>query len=619
MKQSVLLLSVFTTLLVAFFSLLGWFSQYNILERLDYNFIPMAPLTAICLLLIGACILFHVYKPEQKLVVFACGLFILFFLVDLLLSWVGISFIQIEKKLIKVPDLIGVVPTGRMSPITSFLFLMSVISVMAITSRRYVFEKLAGVLNSIAFTVTLVLLIGYLYNSPLLYGQEIIPVALSTSICFFLITVALFDILSRDVFPLNLFFGGSTHARLLRVFLPLTAFLILAGGAMQLYLRANYPINEALVLSIMALASVLIVALVTLLKAQVISNQIEKAEAEKKRMVSIIEATSDMIGIFDKLGAPTYLNSRLRNTANIDKDSNISQLHISDFFADDQYSSVFLSALATAEKTGEWIGEIQVKTAHGKPIPVSLLTYYQSSKNGYDDWYTIVARDISIQKEAQQVIEEFAYTVSHDLKEPLRMIRSFSKLLEKKYGDKLDEMAREYISFMDNASRKMGTLIDDLLQYSRVGRLHSEKQEIDTRQIIDEVIQLFEPEIKEKNAIINYHSLPVIRANPVLVKMLFQNLVGNALKYQKPGNTPQIIIRSEDLVDYWEFLISDNGIGIEKKYFEDIFMKFRRLHSEGEYRGSGMGLAICKKIVEQHQGTISVESEPGAGSVFHLH
>lgn len=221
-------------------------------------------------------------------------------------------------------------------------------------------------------------------------------------------------------------------------------------------------------------------------------------------------------------------------------------------------------------------------------------------------------------QETNRELERFASVASHDLKEPLRMIRSFMDLLDKKYSDQLDEKAQEYIQFAVDGARRMTTLIDDLLEFSRIGRKYTEFEEVDVNNLIEEILDYYTPSINEKNASVKVHKMPVVSGVPVSLKMVFQNLIDNALKYRKETVETVIEIEAKDQEEHWEFSVSDNGIGIEEKYLDQIFELFERLHASNEYPGTGMGLATCKKIVDQHGGEIWAESEPGKGSTIYF-
>jgi signal transduction histidine kinase len=214
-------------------------------------------------------------------------------------------------------------------------------------------------------------------------------------------------------------------------------------------------------------------------------------------------------------------------------------------------------------------------------------------------------------------LEQFAYVASHDLQEPLRTTSSFVELIRKQYYQKLDGNADKYIDYIIQASDRMKTLIKDLLDYSRIGR-EKKFEPVDCNIVFGEVMADLAKVIKENKAVIIANRLPLVYAFPTELKLLFQNLISNSIKFQKPGIAPKIDITANKENGYWHFSFRDNGIGIEKQYQQRIFIIFQRLHNRSEYEGSGIGLAHCKKIVELHGGKIWVESEAGKGSTFHF-
>jgi PAS domain S-box-containing protein len=215
-------------------------------------------------------------------------------------------------------------------------------------------------------------------------------------------------------------------------------------------------------------------------------------------------------------------------------------------------------------------------------------------------------------------LEQFAYVASHDLQEPLRMISSFLTQLEKKYHDILDEKGKQYIHFAVDGAGRMRQIILDLLEFSRVGRFDKEPEEIDTARLVEEVQSLFMNQISEKQAVVTIRPMPVIRTHRSPLRQVFHNLLGNALKYTHPEVAPHIVIGGEQGDTEYRFFVADNGIGIAPDYFEKIFILFQRLHSNKEYAGTGMGLALCKKIINNMGGRIWVESEEGKGSTFYF-
>ncbi|MFM2359371.1 MAG: hypothetical protein RLY16_1364 [Bacteroidota bacterium] len=214
-------------------------------------------------------------------------------------------------------------------------------------------------------------------------------------------------------------------------------------------------------------------------------------------------------------------------------------------------------------------------------------------------------------------LEQFAYVISHDLQEPLRMVKSFLELLTKKIANNLGETEKQYINFAVDGADRMRKLILDLLEYSRLSTRDHETERVDCNQIVKSVLNIFELKIQETQAIIHLSTLPTINGVRLKIQQLFQNLIGNALKYRK-DNQIEISIGFEELDDEWIFNIQDNGIGIDPKYFEKIFVIFQRLHARNEYEGTGIGLSICKKIVNQHGGKIWVNSKPQEGATFYF-
>ena len=214
-------------------------------------------------------------------------------------------------------------------------------------------------------------------------------------------------------------------------------------------------------------------------------------------------------------------------------------------------------------------------------------------------------------------LERFAYIASHDLQEPLRMVSSFLQLLQKRYQGQLDEKAVQYIHYAVDGAERMKALILDLLEYSRVGSGKETFGPVDMGEVMAEVGETFREKIIAVRARIEIDNLPVIDGDKVQMVQLLQNLIGNALKYRSE-DPPIIKIQGYDQPGYWKFSVHDNGIGIDPLFFEKIFVIFQRLHNKNDYSGTGIGLAICKKIVERHWGRIWVESVPAKGSVFHF-
>ena len=229
---------------------------------------------------------------------------------------------------------------------------------------------------------------------------------------------------------------------------------------------------------------------------------------------------------------------------------------------------------------------------------------------------TILKRTDELAKSNER-LERFAYIASHDLQEPLRMVTSYLQLLVKRYSNKFDQDGTEFIEFAVDGAKRMQILINDLLKYSRIGTKDKKFELVDLEKVLDNTLKNIEVIIEENEAIIIHSQLPVIVGDEVQISRLFQNLIGNAIKF-KGDRKPEIKITSEENDKFWKIKIEDNGIGIKEEYFDKIFQVFQRLHSRSEYPGTGIGLAICEKIVDRHNGMINVDSEYGKGTTFNF-
>jgi PAS domain S-box-containing protein len=218
-------------------------------------------------------------------------------------------------------------------------------------------------------------------------------------------------------------------------------------------------------------------------------------------------------------------------------------------------------------------------------------------------------------KRSNSELEQFAYVASHDLQEPLRMVSSYTQLLERRYQDKLDADAREFMGYVVDGAARMKQLIEDLLAYSRVGTKGRDFKPVDLERPLARALANLKAAIDESGAAVSFDPLPTLPVDEGQLAQVLQNLIGNALKFRSSA-APRIHVSSLEKEREWEVAVRDNGIGIEPQYFERIFMVFQRLHSKGEYPGTGIGLAIVKKVVERHGGRVRVESRPGEGSAF---
>ncbi len=299
---------------------------------------------------------------------------------------------------------------------------------------------------------------------------------------------------------------------------------------------------------------------------------------------------------------------------------------------------------STGELRYRQVSAAPVKDALGKIVgSVSVVRDITERKRVEDERERLLAERTAMLKEKSQVTEElmrsnreleqFAYVASHDLQEPLRMVSSFAALLREKFSGKLDETTNQYLAFTIEGAQRMQALVSDLLTFSRVSNQPKEPVVVDALVVLDQALANLNSIIIETKADVTHDNMPAVLATPVQLAQVFQNLISNAIKFKRPEVSPKIhvgvikVITPQEIASdpqlttkkspgFWRFSVSDNGIGIDPRFSNKIFQIFQRLHKSGKYPGTGIGLAICKKIVEQHGGRIWFESELGKGTTF---
>jgi len=346
------------------------------------------------------------------------------------------------------------------------------------------------------------------------------------------------------------------------------------------------------------------------------------------RYRGLLEAAPDAMVVVNQAGEIVLLNIRAEAQFGYSRDELLGQkvaAIIPEGFAERLIADGLRSAAdALAQQIGMGI-ELYGRRKDGSDFPIEIMLSPLESAEGM--LITAAIRDITLRKNAEiQVkelsrsndeLEQFAYIASHDLQEPLRMVTSYTQLLSRRYTGKLDSDADEFIAYAVDGATRMQRLIRDLLAYSHVGTKDIILLDIASESALDQALMNLRIAVEQSDAVVTHDPLPAVLADEVQLIQLFQNLVGNAIKYQKHGK-PAIHVSAlrGSRSERWKFFVRDNGLGIDAPYQEKIFGMFQRLHGRDEFSGTGIGLAICKKIVERHGGRISVESQLGRGSTF---
>jgi PAS domain S-box-containing protein len=362
-----------------------------------------------------------------------------------------------------------------------------------------------------------------------------------------------------------------------------------------------------------------------------LERALQRSAAAEARFRGLLEAAPDCVVIVDARGTIQMVNRQTEVLFGYPREELLGQpveMLMPDRFRGRHYSHRENYAHDPRTRPMGVGLELFGRRKDGSEFPVEISLSPMSTED--ESVVISIVRDVTPRKETEQrlraaamdlarsnaELEQFAYVASHDLQEPLRMVASYTQLLGRRYRGRLDPDADEFIGFAVDGARRMQDLINDLLAYSRVGTRALQVEEIDTGELVDQVIGDLAAAMADAGASVTRDELPRVRADGTQLRQLFQNLIANGIKFSRPDTPPQVHVSARRDHDAWTFFIRDNGIGIEAQYLDRIFVLFQRLHSRGEYPGTGIGLAICKKIVERHGGHIDVESQPRVGTTF---
>jgi PAS domain S-box-containing protein len=610
------------------------------------NIVPGLPAirfnAALCFILVGNLLLLASGKPGMR----RGGLFIALSVILLLIATITLSQnifnynAGIDELLFRDRSGLGTSKAfpGQMSPATSLSFLFLGVSFLLTISTSKFLQQGAQLLFHLISVLAFLAVTGYLYEVPAFYNLSLVnPMPVHTAVLLLFVSIAA-TFIHRQWGITGLLGGRGIGNIMARELFPATigVVLVLGYGRLVAHRQGWLSVNFGIALFVVSFIFVLLFLVgYTAYRLNKIDLKREHTEAKflgieqqlRRTMDNMLEG-AQLVGFDWKY---KYVNDALVKHAKYSREELLGHTVMEKFPGIENTEIYKVYQRCFRER-------IPIHLENEFTFPDGSIGWFELSFQPVPEGVFILSVDITERKKAEQALlqskrdlekraceleisnaelERFAYVASHDLQEPLRMVSSFLHLLEKKMEGQLDESTKQYIEFAVDGADRMKKLIQDLLLYSRVSTNKETLTWVDCNQVMEEVRQTLKPSIDETNATVNVRELPVIKAIRPQVIQLFQNLVGNALKYH--GEEPPLIeVGCQGKNGLLEFYIRDNGIGINPRFFDKIFVIFQRLHNKTRYSGTGIGLSICKKIVERHGGSINVQSVPGKGTTFYF-
>lgn len=539
-----------------------------------------------------------------------------------------------------IEDTISTLYPGRMSVATSACFIFLSIGLISLYLKNKTLRKVAQsatlLVSMISFMNIITLLLKIPTSDRTIFFATM---SLQTAISFAFLSFALAFKFPGIGFT-KMFFGNYFGSKSLRKLIP----LIVGVPFVLSFLLLTLINKEILEPQFGILLYTIILIFLSFLYTMIVALGLNKSDKFRKTLESDLihkneelfqfkEALDEIaiVAITDENAVIKYVNDNFCAISKYTREEiigNTSLIVRSDYHPE----AYFWDAWHQVSSGKPWFGEIKNRAKDGSHYWTESSVIPLKTKIGSIKEFMSIQLDITKRKEAEELLaskyvktleqknqelEQYSYIASHDLQEPLRTITSFSDILFNEYNDKLDDNAKQIFSFIKQATGRMSSLIKNLLDYSRIG-YQEELTKIDSNQLLKDISSDLSALISQTNTVIEINELPIINGYPTVLRLLFQNLLTNAIKFTEKGVDPIIKINAIKKKEFWEFSIKDNGIGIKKEYQNKIFAIFQRLHLKEEYEGTGIGLAHCKKIVSLHGGEIWVKSTYGKGSTFYF-
>ena len=638
-RSKLLTFSEVSSILIIAFGVLflaGWLFNIEIFKSPGYDFSTIKSNVALCLIFIGLSLFFlqnkRLNQRNQRLAwIFAVIVALIGFLT--IVEYLFNINIGLDQFLFQeAPGALRTSSPNRMAFNGAINILITGIALLTLDTERKG-QWPAQYMMIVVGVISLLAISGYLYQASELYQiANYTGIAVYAALMFIFI---MFGVLSArpdkgimEILTSNRIAGIFGRRVILAIIvIPLILGWLRFLGEQFGFYGSNFRAAISTVSTIIVLAIFVWLSVVSIDKID-----LRRLEAEEniKRQADLINLTHDAIFVHNMDNKITFWNNGSEETYGWSREEAVGK--VTNALLRSEYPAPLDEIQNDVLSYGQWDGELKHKKRDGTIITVLSRWSLQKDEKGRPLGFLEINTDITKRKEAQKKLKElveelkcsnyelqqFTFLTSHDLQEPLRSIASFSQLLERRYKDKLGKDADEYINFLVDAATRMKEMIQGLLDYSNIGTQKEEFEPLNVENILKQVLSNLKDLIEENGALISYDPLPVITADKKQMVQLFQQLIENAIKFKKGKETPRIHISSSLGTDEYKFSVYDNGIGIESQYSQKIFEIFKRLHTIDEYRGTGIGLAICKRIVERHGGKIWVESKYGEGSTFYF-
>ncbi|MHB9134575.1 MAG: sensor histidine kinase [Armatimonadota bacterium] len=663
-------------MLIGIFGLLGWIFVLPVLNSIIPGYKPIAISASIVFFLLGFVEFFAARRLLQRaMAIVLLGMALVLTLFGLLetITLVTQRDVSLEDLILRRSPQLFANPNTQIAPVAGILVLL-----IGLAQSLYLYQRITGrftpagantvgLLGSIAVGGSAVFLLGYIFGTPLFYGSNYLPISALATIAALLLSIGLIALTGYDALPLCWFAGTSTRAKLLRAFLPPTALLLLLLSTAQFFLTRFAPINPAITIAMLIMLFELAIGVVTLQVARVMGNLIDKAERERREaeaereqlLQQVLEERNRLRTVLDTLPVGVLINDA-RNRI-VDTNSNVEPI-FSGSVPLTQSIQEYRRGKAWWVATGEPVGEDEWPSVQalrqGKAVPGQEIEILRADGThaiifdaaaplrdaaGQIAGAVVVVQDITELKRTEadlrnltetleqrvrertaaleasnKELEAFSYSVSHDLRAPLRAIDGFSRILYEDYTNQIDEQGRDYLTRVRNAAQRMGRLIDDMLNLSRIGRaeMHQETVELSALAIatLDELRQR-EPERRVETDI-----MPgmLVTGDAALLRIALDNLLSNAWKFTSTREVAQITVGMNSMDGERVYYVRDNGVGFEMDYVDKLFTPFQRLHTVEEFPGTGIGLAIVQRIIARHGGRVWAEGALGKGATFNF-